>query len=140
MKMKLELLSHTSNLESLVATAMLTTSSGALPSILYKRMIENPSKTKEVVGRLEVQHGSILEHNRIVWRLTEKDSEVLKTLLDCRFFNISRLGEDDWLLSANLRTVVEYSESHSDEFSDALVESIKDIAPTVYQFSRGESR
>lgn len=140
MKMKLELLSYTSNLESLVATAMLTTSSGALPSILSKRMIENPSKTKEVVGRLEVQHGSILEHNRIVWRLTEKDSEVLKTLLNCRFFNITRLGENDWLLSANLRTVVEYSESHSDEFIDALVESIKDIAPTVYQFSRGGSR
>ncbi|MFP3952352.1 MAG: hypothetical protein ACLFVP_09475 [Candidatus Bathyarchaeia archaeon] len=133
--MKLNLLSYTPNLELIVATAMLTTSSGALPSTLYSRMRENPEKAKEVVGRLEVQHGSILEHNRLVWRLDETDSRVLDTLLDCKFFNFTRLGGDSWLMSGNLRTVVEYSESHGDEFSEALVESIKDVAPTVHRFA-----
>lgn len=134
--LNLELVAHTPDVETLVATAMLTTTSGARPSNLYQRLLENPEKVEEVVGRLEVQHGSILEHNRLCWRVEATETEVLETLLRCRFFSFTRLGGSSWIMSANLRTVVEYAQSCEDGFGEALVESIKGIAPTVYGFVR----
>jgi len=133
--LKLRLLASTPSVETLIATAMLTTTSGAAPSSLYHRLIVNPAKVVEIVGRLEVQHGSIIEHNRLNWLLEAREEEVLKILLDNRFFTFTRFGSNQWLVSANLRAVVEYA-AEGGEFCDLLLESIKDKFPSVYAYGR----
>lgn len=128
--MKLDLVYHTPDVETLIATAMLTTTSGAKPSTLYNRLIEKKERVAEVVGRLEAQHGSTLEHNRLVWLLEAAEDEVLDLALRSRFLTITKLGSDRWLLSANLRTVVELA-GDDDSFSRLLAESIREVAPNL---------
>jgi len=138
--MKLRLIAHSPNIETMIATSMLTTTSGAMPSTLYNRLLAKPEKVADIVGRIEVQHGNILEHNRLVWRLEATRDEVLSIMLGSRFFNITETGKDQWAVSSNLRTLVEYHQVHSDEFSDLLVDSIKEVAPQIYGFIRRTTR
>jgi hypothetical protein len=133
--LKLRLLASTPSVDALIATAMLTTTSGAAPSNLYHRLSANPGKVEEIVGRLEVQHGSIIEHNRLDWLLEAEEGEVLKVLLANRFFMFTRLGSNQWLVSANLRAVVEYA-AEGGEFAELLLESIKEKWPQVHAFGR----
>jgi hypothetical protein len=133
---KLDLLSHTPEVETLIATAMLTTTSGAKPSTLFRRLKENREKVKNVVEGLETQHGSILEHNRLYWVLEATEGEVLDILLDCRFFAITKLGDRRWLLSANLRTVVEFIVGRRDVLARALAKSVQLVAPSVHSCLR----
>jgi len=133
--LKLRLLASTSSVDTLIATAMLTTTSGAAPSNLYHRLSTNPGKVEEIVGRLEVQHGSIIEHNRLDWLLEAEEGNVLKVLLTNRFFTFTRLGSNQWLVSANLRAVVEYA-VEGGEFAELLLESIKEKWPQVHAFGR----
>ncbi len=128
--MRLTLLSSTPAVETLVATAMLTTTSGAAPSTLYHRLLADPGKVRDIVGRLEVQHGSILEHNRLSWFLEAEEDEVLRVLLANRFFSFTRLGSRSWLMSADLRAVLEYSEEGG-ETGKALIGSLKEVIPTI---------
>jgi len=134
--MKLHLIAHSPNIETIIATSMLTTTSGALPSILFNRLLVNPQKVKEVIGRIEVQHGNILEHNRLVWKLEANADEVLDIMLRSRFFNITKVSEGHWVVSSNLRTMVEYNRANENEFSEQLIESIKEITPNIYKFIR----
>ena len=129
--MRLRLLTSTPAVETLIAAAILSTTSGAAPSTLFHRLSGEPEKVADVVGRLEVQHGSVLEHNRMSWLVEASEGEVLKILLQNRFFTFTRLGSMSWLLSSNLRTVVEYQEE-GDDFSLKLLDSIKDIVPSLY--------
>ena len=139
-QMKLHLITHSPNIETMIATSMLTTTSGAMPSTLYNRLLAKPEKVADIVGRIEVQHGNILEHNRLVWKLEASKDEVLSIMLRSRFFNITEAEEDKWVVSSNLRTLVEYHQTHRDGFSELLVESIKEAAPQVYQFIRRTTR
>ena len=138
--MKLSLLTNTPDIEVVVATSMLTTTSGALPSTLYERLRSNPVKAQEIVGRVEAQHGSILEHNRFVWELEATSAEVNEVLLDTAFLTFTKLSEDHWLLSGNLRTVAEYYHQKDSTFTNALVDSILDVTPTLHRFIRGLRR
>ena len=133
--MKLRLLASTPAVETLIATAMLTTTSGVTPSTLFNKLSTDPAKVADVVGRLEMQHGSIMEHNRLSWLLEANEGEVLKVLLKNRFFTFTRFGSRGWLVSSNLRVVVEY-QTEGDEFGRLLLESIKEAAPSVYSFVR----
>lgn len=130
--MKIQLLATTSNVEALVATAVLTTTSGAQPSILYERMIDRFDKIAEIIERIEVQHGSILEHNRFVWGIIAEEHEVLEVLLKTRFLTFTRIGSKDWLLSGNLRAVIEFWSEQKNETSEALLNSIKHIVPNTF--------
>jgi len=134
--LKLDLVYHTPDVETLIATAMLTTTSGAKPSTLFNRLKEKKERVADVVGRLEAQHGSILEHNRLVWLMEAAESRVLDLALRSRFLAITRLGDDRWLLSANLRTVVELA-GDDDPFSRSLAESIREVAPNLNVSSSG---
>jgi hypothetical protein len=134
--MKLHLVAHSPNIETVIATSMLTTTSGALPSILFNRLLVNPQKVKEVINRIEVQHGNILEHNRLVWKLEANADEVLDIMLRSRFFNITKVSKGHWVVSGNLRTIVEYNRANENEFSEQLIESIKEITPNIYKFIR----
>ena len=131
--MKLELVAYTPHVETLIATAMLTTTSGAKPSTLFNRLRENPKKIREIIGRLEAQHGSILEHNKINWIMEATDEEVLDILLENRFYKISRIGTQRWLVSANLRTVIETLKLREDPFSEVLFYSLEKVAPTLLE-------
>jgi hypothetical protein len=130
--MKLKLISHSPKIETLIATSMLTTTSGAMPSTLFYSLLEKPEKVHGLVSRVEVQHGNILEHNRFVWKLETSKEKILNILLKKKFFNITRVGKSTWLLSSNLRTLVEYHNIHKDDFSDLMVESIKNASPQLY--------
>jgi hypothetical protein len=132
--LNLRLLASTPAVETIIATAMLTTTSGVAPSTLFHRLSTNPEKVAEVVERLEVQHGSILEHNRLNWFLEASEGEVLKILLTNRFFTFTRLSSNRWLVSANLRTVLE-SQAMGGDFSKLLLESISNVAPSIYTFA-----
>ena len=129
--MKLELICHTPDVETLIATAMFTTTSGAQPSTIYKRLKNNPKQARTAVGRLELQHGSILEHNRFTWTLEATEGEVFRIILENRFFIFTPIGENKWLMSANLRTILEYSAKKRDGFGDDLVDSVRELAPSL---------
>lgn len=137
--MRLELVAHTPNVETMIATSMLTTTSGAQPGILYDRLLNRPGKVKEVVGRAEVQHGNILEHNRLIWLLEATDGEVLEASLGTRFLTFTRLDEKRWLLSGNLRAALEYAQQEKTPFTDALAASVKCVAPGIRLLERDES-
>ena len=129
--MRLELVAHTPNVETMIATSMLTTTSGAQPSTLYDRLLKRPEKVKEVVGRAEVQHGNILEHNRLVWMLEATDGVVLEAALDTNYLTFTRLDDGLWLLSGNLRAIVDYAQRKKTPLTDALVSSAKIVAPNL---------
>ena len=130
-------MAFTPDLERLVATAMLTTTSGAGPSALFRGLGGRPGRVAEVVGGLESQHGSVLEHNRLVWLLEASGEDVLGLLLGSRFLQITRLGGGKWLLSGNLRSVLEIDERGGGEIADALVRSIGELAPTLHRCLTG---
>jgi len=134
--MKLRLVSHSPHIETTIATSMKTTTSGAMPSTLFNRFEARPVKVADIVGRVELQHGNILEHNRLVWILEASRDRVLDIMLRTKFLNFTELGDDRWVLSGNLRSVIELNISHRDDFTEALVETVKDASPRIYEFIR----
>jgi hypothetical protein len=132
--LKLRLLTSTPEIETVIATSMLTTTSGALPSKLYERLRSNPEKVKEIVARVEAQHGSILEHNRFVWELEASPEEVNEIFLDTGFLTFTKLSDKLWLLSGNLRTIVEYTQLKNNELTQELVNSISEAVPILHHF------
>ncbi|MFH2112598.1 MAG: hypothetical protein ABIJ47_15220 [Candidatus Bathyarchaeota archaeon] len=134
--MRITLVAHTPDVEVMVAASMLTTTSGAQPSILHERLQANPEKVREVVERLEVQHGNVLEHNRLTWVVEATRDQVMEVMLDTRYLTFIRLGDDRWLMSGNLRTVAEYAHQKNTEFTKKLVESVKKAAPTIHSYIR----
>lgn len=129
--MRLDLVAHSPDVEALIATAMLTTTSGTRPSKLFQRLLKNPGKVREIVRRLEPQHGSVLEHNRFTWVMEASNEKVLEALLASKFFDVSPLGAGRWLMSANLRAVIEYSAGRKEALAEALISSLKGIIPSV---------
>lgn len=134
--MRITLVAHTPDVEVMVATSMLTTTSGAQPITLYERLHTNPEKVREVVGRLEVQHGNVLEHNRLIWVVEATRDQVMDVMLDTRYLTFTKLGDERWLMSGNLRTVAEYAHQKNTEFTKKLVESVRDAAPTIHSYIR----
>jgi hypothetical protein len=134
--LRITLVTHTSDVEVMVATSMLTTTSGAQPSTLHERLQAKPEKVKEVAGRLEVQHGNVLEHNRFIWVVEATRDQVMEVMLDTRYLTLTKLGDDRWLMSSNLRTVAEYAHKKNTEFTKKLVESVKEAAPTIHGYIR----
>ena len=92
------------------------------------------------MGRVEVHHGSILDHNRLCWVMEANDGEVLDILLSNRFFSFTRLDDSKWLLSSNLRTTISYAHEHRDSFSEALIDSLRDLVPSMHRKIRREKR
>ena len=134
--MELRLITFTTNLEPIIASAVLTTTSGSQPSVLFSRMIDNPEKVAEIIQRIELQHGSIFEHNRFIWIAEAEGSEVLSVILRNRYFTITRLDSNRWLVSGNLRSIIEYLENEDDEFSKSIIVSLRESAQFVYNIVR----
>ena len=130
--MRLRLIASTPDIEALIAAAILTTT-GRKPSEAYEALKREPRRAVRIVERLEFHHGSVFEHNRLCWLLEADEKAILELLLRNRFFHASRIGEGRWLLSANLRTIIEYVRRHRDSMAEHLLESIREVAPTVYR-------
>jgi hypothetical protein len=62
--------------------------------------------------------------------LEAEEAEVMKVLLKNRFFSFTRLGSKSWLVSANLRTIIEYF-VEDDEFGELLMKSVAMVAPAL---------
>jgi len=138
--MKLRLVSHNPDIEITIATSMKTTTSGAMPSTLFNRFKNRPEKVADIVSRVEVQHGNILEHNRLVWSLEAPRNRILDIMLRTKFLNITELGGDKWVVSGNLRSVLELHLAYRDDFTEALVETIKEVSPRIYDFIRRDEQ
>ncbi|MBT3284691.1 hypothetical protein HN807_05085 [Candidatus Bathyarchaeota archaeon] len=134
--MKLRLVSHSPDIETTIATSMKTTTSGAMPSTLFNRFKDRPEKVEDIVGRIELQHGNILEHNRLVWSLEAPRDMVLDVMLRTKYLNFTKLGNDRWVVSGNLRSVIELHITHRDDFTETLVETIMEASPRIYDFIR----
>jgi len=130
--LRLELVAHTPDVETLIATAMLTTTSVSNPSTIFHRLMKKPARVAGLVNRVEVQHGSILDHNRLCWMMEATESEVLDILLRNRFFSFTRLDDSKWLVSSNLRTAIRYAHEHRGSFGEALMVSLINIVPSMH--------
>ncbi len=85
------------------------------------------------MNRVELHHGSLLEHNQLCWLMEASKEEVLELLMKSRFFYVTPLGDSRWLLSSNLRTALRYAQRHKDGLSEALMETIRDVAPNILE-------
>ncbi len=130
--MKLELIANTPDIETLIATAMLTTTSRLKPSDIFYRLAKDSERVVRLVSRVEVHHGSILDHNRLCWIMEGTESDVLDVILRHRFFSFTRISDSKWLLSTNLRNAFSYANDNRDSFGKALIDSLKDVAPTIH--------
>jgi hypothetical protein len=129
--LRLKLLSYTPDIEAIIATALLTTSTPSGPSEIYRRLSGDPEKVRALLDRVELHHGSLLEHNKLCWLLEASRDEVLELLIKRHYFYATPLGESRWLLSSNLRTALTYANRYRDRFSDALMETLRDIVPNL---------
>lgn len=136
--MKLRLVASTPSVEALIATAVLTTTSGAEPSVLYDRMQKKPEKAAEIIDRIEVQHGSVLEHNRFMWVAEATHAEILELALKNRFFTVTRLGGGRWAISGNLRAAIEGSAAVGGGFSREVKRTITERHPRLQRLIGGE--
>jgi len=130
---KLQLVAYTSNIELLIATAMLTTCKPGTPWEHYKELKKKPEIAEKLVKNIPLKHGSVLEHNRIIWIVEGTENEILKLIYENRFFEASKLSDNLWILSANLRAVIDYTASGEDEFRRELLDSIRYLAPNIWR-------
>ena len=68
-----------------------------------------------------------------MWLLEASEREVLDILLCSKFFNITELDEGRWLISANVRTIVELVSAQSGPLFDALSRTLREVAPSLYE-------
>ena len=130
--MRLRLLYHTPEIEQVIATAVLTTCSKRGPISHFERLSKKPEKVKKVIKGLILKHGSVLEHNRFIWLVEAGDDEILDLSVRHRFLEFSKLGEGVWLMSCNMRTMLEVIESERGEVVEAMLEALKKSSPTIY--------
>lgn len=136
--MEMRLLATTPDAELLIAVAMLTTSSDEAPADIYVALKGDERRVHKLLKRLILKHGSVLEHNRLVFLAEAEEGEVLALLLAHSFFEVSRLGERRWLLSCNLRTVLEIlmgegGKRPPEGAQEALITALKQVAPRLHQ-------
>ncbi len=81
---------------------------------------------------LELGHYDILEHNSITWVAEAREEEVLSLLNSSKFIETSRLDEKRWLITTNLRVLVELARGNTQSsLTRELVSSLTIAAPNV---------
>jgi len=133
-ELKLSLVAYTKDIERMIAAAILTTCTNRTAAQLYDKLEGEPERVERLVSRIPLTHGSVLEHNRIVWLAEATSQEILELILKYRFFEATQLREGLWLLSANLRTIVEYIENEKHgRLRQQLLDTLKKIAPILWR-------
>ena len=81
---------------------------------------------------LELGHYDILEHNSITWLAEAEEKDILSLLDASKFFETSRIDGKRWLITTNLRVLVELARKGSRKpLTMELVASLSVAAPTV---------
>jgi hypothetical protein len=81
---------------------------------------------------LELGHYDILEHNSITWLAGAEEKDILALLDTSKFFETSRLDGKRWLITTNLRVLVEMARKGAQRpLTKELVASLGMAAPTV---------
>jgi len=90
---------------------------------------------------LELGHYDILEHNSITWLAEAKEEEILSLLNSSKFFETSRLDEGSWLITTNLRVLVELARNNTQSsLTKELVSSLTIAAPNVSSVLSAEAK
>ncbi len=62
---------------------------------------------------LELGHYDILEHNSITWLVEADEKDILSLLNSSKFFETSRVDRERWIVTTNLRVLVELARSQN---------------------------
>jgi hypothetical protein len=81
---------------------------------------------------LELGHYDILEHNSITWLVDASEKDILSLLDSSKFFETSRVDEEKWIVTTNLRVLVELARAQSPPpLSRELVATLITAAPSI---------
>lgn len=81
---------------------------------------------------LELGHYDILEHNSITWLVEADEKEILSLLNSSKFFETSRVDEQRWIVTTNLRVLVELARSNGPSaLNKELIATLNTAAPNI---------
>jgi len=81
---------------------------------------------------LELGHYDILEHNSITWLVQADEKDILYLMNSSKFFETSRVDEDRWIITTNLRVLVELARAKNPtHLSTELVSTLNAAAPNI---------
>ena len=81
---------------------------------------------------LELGHYDILEHNSITWLVEADEKDILSLLNSSKFFETSQVDENRWIITTNLRVLVELARSKDPSIlSRELVSTLNSAAPNI---------
>ena len=81
---------------------------------------------------LELGHYDILEHNSITWLAEADEKEILFLMDSSKFFETSQIDEKRWLITTNLRVLVELARrSIREPLAQELVATLNEPAPII---------
>ena len=81
---------------------------------------------------LELGHYDILEHNSITWLAEADEKEILFLMESSKFFETSQIDEKRWLITTNLRVLVELARSANHlPLTKELVATLNEAAPII---------
>ena len=141
--MQVQLLSYEPDLERVCAAAMrscysphpgyeLFTYTGEGKTLEGEKVFDQERVAGLLKRALELGHYDILEHNSITWLVEADEKEILLLLNYSRFFETSRLDENRWLVTTNLRVVVELARGNNHStLANQLVATLSLAAPSI---------
>ena len=81
---------------------------------------------------LELGHYDILEHNSITWLVEADEQDILSLMNSSKFFETSRVDGMRWIVTTNLRVLVELARSKNPTaLSRGLVSTLTTAAPNI---------
>ena len=81
---------------------------------------------------LELGHYDILEHNSITWLVEADDEDILSLLDSSKFFETSRIDNQRWIVTTNLRVLVELATGSAQRpLVKELVATLNVAAPNI---------
>ncbi len=81
---------------------------------------------------LELGHYDILEHNSITWLVEAEDADILSLMDSSKFFETSRIDSQRWIVTTNLRVLVELARGPSQgPLAKELVATLSTAAPNI---------
>ena len=81
---------------------------------------------------LELGHYDILEHNGITWLVEASEKDILSLMDSSKFFETSRIDEHRWIVTTNLRVLVELARAKNQRLLvRELVSTLNAAAPNI---------
>jgi len=127
-ELKVKLIACTPNLD-LIAGAVTRGCQSRKSAANLLESGEEEKLRKALKTSVERGHYSVLEHNRVLWLVEDvHEHEILRQSAAHKFLEVSKISDSDWILSANLRTLIELVGSEKNELVDKLAESMRGVS------------